>query len=93
MRRWRDTAVQYAAFHLLSSFMDAGCGSGLLTKRLAEKVPRGKVYAVDNDINMIRQAKRNLAELRNVEIVLTDIARVFLPNDWPRKFLEEKSML
>ena len=48
--------------------MDAGCGSGLLTKLLAKKVPKGKVYAVDMDSNMIRQAKRNLKDLENVEL-------------------------
>jgi len=32
------------------SVMDAGCGSGVLTKLLAERVPRGKVYAVVVDL-------------------------------------------
>jgi trans-aconitate methyltransferase len=59
--------------------MDAGCGTGLLTKLLAKKVPRGKVYAVDIDSNMIRQAKRNLKDLENVELVQSDFAHVKLP--------------
>lgn len=33
--------------------MDAGAGSGNLAKIIADKVPRGKVYAVDTDPNMI----------------------------------------
>jgi tRNA A58 N-methylase Trm61 len=44
--------------------MDAGCGSGLLTKLLAYKVPKGKVYGVDIDHNMIEQAKKNLKGFR-----------------------------
>jgi trans-aconitate methyltransferase len=59
--------------------MDAGCGSGLISKLLAQKVPRGKVYAVDVDSNMIRQAKRNLKGLENVELVEADFAQVKLP--------------
>jgi trans-aconitate 2-methyltransferase len=59
--------------------MDAGCGSGLLGKLLAKKVPRGKVYAVDVDSNMIRQAKRNLKGLENVELVESDFTHVKLP--------------
>jgi tRNA A58 N-methylase Trm61 len=43
--------------------MDAGCGSGLLTKQLAKKVPQGKVYAIDIDSNMIKQAKNNFNSL------------------------------
>lgn len=38
--------------------MDAGCGSGLLTKLLAHKIPKGKVYGVDIDHNMIEQTKK-----------------------------------
>ena len=59
--------------------MDAACGSGLLTKLLAQRVPRGKVYAVDMDSNMITQAKRNLKDLENVELVESDYFHVKLP--------------
>ena len=58
--------------------MDAGCGSGLLPKLLAQKVPRGKVYGVDIDSNMIKQARRNLRDLENVELVQADIVDVNL---------------
>ena len=61
--------------------MDAGCGSGLLTKLLAQRVPRGKVYAVDIDSNMIKQARWNLKDLENVELVQSDIADVKLPKE------------
>ena len=59
--------------------MDAGCGSGLLTKQLAKKVPRGKVYAVDIDSNMIKQAKNNLQFLDNVEIIQSSFTDIRLP--------------
>jgi trans-aconitate 2-methyltransferase len=59
LRKWRGNEI----------VMDAGCGSGLLTKQLAKKVPRGKVYAVDIDSNMIKQAKNNLQFFDNIEIM------------------------
>jgi ubiquinone/menaquinone biosynthesis C-methylase UbiE len=59
--------------------MDAGCGSGLLTKQLAKKVPRGKVYAVDIDSNMIKQAKNNLQFFNNVEITQSSFTDIKLP--------------
>jgi trans-aconitate methyltransferase len=59
--------------------MDAGCGSGLLTKQLAKKVPRGKVYAVDIDSNMIKQARNNLQLFDNVEIVQSSFTDIRLP--------------
>ena len=59
--------------------MDAGCGSGLLTKQLAKQVPRGKVYAVDIDSNMINQAKNNLQLFDNIEIIQSSFTDIKLP--------------
>jgi trans-aconitate 2-methyltransferase len=59
--------------------MDAGCGTGLLTRELSRKVPNGKVYAVDVDSNMIEQARTNLKFLNNVEIVQSSFIDVKLP--------------
>jgi trans-aconitate 2-methyltransferase len=59
--------------------MDAGCGSGLLTKDLAKKVPKGKVYAVDIDSNMIRQARSNLQCFDNIEIIQSSFNKIKLP--------------
>jgi len=59
--------------------MDAGCGSGLLTRRLAKRVPRGKVYAVDIDSNMIKRAKNNLQFFDNVEIIQSSFTDIRIP--------------
>ena len=60
--------------------MDAGAGSGKLTKILADKVPNGKVYAVDADPNMIQQAKSNLSHSKNVQIFYSSMDKVYLPS-------------
>jgi trans-aconitate 2-methyltransferase len=59
--------------------MDAGCGTGRVTKIIANKVKRGKVYAVDVDENMIINAKKNLKDLPNIVFVKSDLADVILP--------------
>lgn len=59
--------------------MDAGAGSGNLTKILANKVPNGRVYAVDADSNMVQQAKRNLSTHTNVQVVSSSMDKVRLP--------------
>jgi trans-aconitate 2-methyltransferase len=52
----------------------------MLPKRSSkQRVPSGKVYAVDIDSNMIKQARRNLPDLENVEVVHSDIGDVNLP--------------
>ena len=76
--RWGQQVLEWRKWGGDEIVMDAGCGSGLLTKLLAKKVPKGKVYAVDMDSNMIRQAKRNLKDLENVELVQSDFAHVKL---------------
>ena len=77
--RWGQQVIEWRKWHGNEIVMDAGCGSGLLTKQLAKKVPRGKVYAVDIDSNMIKQARKNLQFFHNVEIIqssFTDIKKL-----------------
>src|SRR3974390_22467 len=40
--------------------LDAGCGTGKLTRLLAESLPRGRVVALDLSRNMVRHARQNL---------------------------------
>lgn len=40
--------------------LDAGCGSGRVTELLLERVPRGKVYAVDQAPSMVAHTKERL---------------------------------
>lgn len=77
--RWGQQILEWRKWNGDETVMDAGCGSGLLTKLLARRVPRGKVYGVDMDSNMIKQAKSNLKDVENVEIVRSDISDVKLP--------------
>jgi trans-aconitate 2-methyltransferase len=42
--------------------VDAGCGSGRVTKELADRVPRGRVYGVDQAPSMVAHARAALGE-------------------------------
>jgi trans-aconitate 2-methyltransferase len=60
--------------------MDAGCGTGRVTRILAQKVrAEGMVYAVDIDSNMVCHARKNLKDLENVIIIQGDLIDVKLP--------------
>jgi trans-aconitate 2-methyltransferase len=77
--RWGQQVLQWRKWCGNEIVMDAGCGSGLLTKQLAKQVPRGKVYAVDIDSNMIKQAKNNLQFFDNIEIMQSSFTDIRLP--------------
>jgi trans-aconitate methyltransferase len=77
--RWGQQVLEWRKWRGDEVVLDAGCGSGLLTKLLAKRVPRGKVYAVDIDSNMIKQAKNNLQFLDNVEIILSSFTDIRIP--------------
>lgn len=52
--------------------LDAGCGSGRVTEMLIERLPRGRVIAVDASPSMVEQARRRLdgrAEVRQLDIL------------------------
>jgi len=56
--------------------MDAGCGTGRLTAMLLERLPRGRVVAVDLSRNMLDEACAHLAPRfgRRAEYVHADLA-------------------
>jgi trans-aconitate 2-methyltransferase len=61
--------------------MDAGAGSGNLTKILADKVPDGQIYAVDADPNMVKRAKSNLSSCKNVQVIHSSMDKLNLPTE------------
>lgn len=46
--------------------LDAGCGSGRVTEQLLERLPRGRVIAVDGSEDMVREAKKHLGDRADV---------------------------
>ncbi len=57
--------------------LDAGCGSGRVTAQLLERLPRGRVIAVDNSASMLAQARQTLAPFgERVEIVEADLLAI-----------------
>ena len=57
--------------------MDAGCGTGRVTELLLDRLPQGRVLAIDADPDMIRIARENLGDRADVR--LCDL--VDLPSD------------
>jgi trans-aconitate 2-methyltransferase len=57
--------------------LDAGCGSGRVTRLLAELVPAGHVIAVDGSAAMVSRARENLRQ--EIDVVQQDLLELSLP--------------
>jgi trans-aconitate 2-methyltransferase len=51
--------------------LDAGCGTGRVTRLLLERLPRGRVIGVDASPSMIERARRNLDS--RVDLIASDL--------------------
>jgi trans-aconitate 2-methyltransferase len=67
--------------------LDAGCGSGRVTQKLLERLPRGRVVALDASPSMLEQARARLASAgdraRFVQADLVDLRPEDLGGDVP----------
>ena len=48
--------------------LDAGCGSGRMTRHLVERLPEGRVIGVDSSPSMIEKARENLGERADLRV-------------------------
>ena len=56
--------------------LDAGCGTGRVTELLLERLPRGRVVALDASPSMLEEAGRRLAHACDrVELVCADLSQ------------------
>jgi SAM-dependent methyltransferase len=56
--------------------LDVGCGSGWLSRLLAEKVPEGRVVGMDISDEMIRVARRNSQEFENIMFITGEVEEI-----------------
>ena len=59
--------------------LDAGCGSGRVTRHLLDRLPEGRLIGVDGAPSMIELARENLAEYgERVELFVSDLLELDL---------------
>lgn len=76
----RTLAVDYkhlrALLHPGMSVLDVGCGTGSITKDIADIVgPLGKVIGIDNTEKFISTGKQNFGHMDNMELIAIDLFR------------------
>ncbi|HVV49679.1 MAG TPA: class I SAM-dependent methyltransferase [Polyangia bacterium] len=73
--RWGRAVVDRLPLSGDERVLDAGCGTGRVTAMLLERLPRGRVRALDGSPSMIAEARRRFAGDARVELVTADLAR------------------
>ncbi len=56
--------------------LDAGCGSGWLARRLAKRVPEGRVVGMDISDAMIREARRTSLDFENILYATGEVGEI-----------------
>jgi trans-aconitate 2-methyltransferase len=81
--RWGAAVLDRLELHGDETVLDAGCGSGRVTALLAERLPGGRVIALDGSTSMLETARRRLAPFGDrIRFVLADLMAP-LPIDEP----------
>jgi trans-aconitate 2-methyltransferase len=62
MRRWAQQVIDDLGLRGDETVLDAGCGSGSVTFDLLERLPNGRVYALDSSPEMISKLSQSLEE-------------------------------
>jgi trans-aconitate 2-methyltransferase len=79
---WGEKVLSTLELRGDETVLDAGCGTGRLTRRLLERLPRGKVIALDASPAMLEVARRELAGFgERVTFVQATLAHDELPRD------------
>ena len=71
---WGRAVVERIPLEGDEDVLDAGCGTGRVTRLLAERVRRGTVLGVDGSAAMVEEASRQLADLGDrVRLIRADL--------------------
>ena len=81
MRRWAQAVIDDLHLKGDETVLDAGCGSGSVTFDLLERLPRGRIYAVDSSPDMISKMTQAIQErgIANVFPIRADLTDFELP--------------
>src|SRR5262245_21843164 len=71
---WGRTVLERLPLDGDERVLDAGCGSGRVTRLLLDRLPRGSVVALDLSAQMLEEARRNLHDYTRVSFVRADRA-------------------
>lgn len=76
MTRWGEAVLDRLKLAGDECVFDAGCGSGRVTERLCERLPHGRIIALDRSAAMVVEAQHRLAAYpKRVMVVRADLTK------------------
>jgi len=76
-REWGESVVARLSLRGDETVLDAGCGTGRVTEMVLERVPRGRVIAVDGSESMVELARKRLDPGRGT-VICADLCELTL---------------
>lgn len=77
-QEWAGAVIDRLGLRGDEIVLDAGCGSGRVTRLLQNRLPNGRVVAVDGSAAMVAEARGNLDPAR-ADFIVADLAELELP--------------
>lgn len=78
--RWGKAILNHLELRGSEVVLDAGCGSGRVTEELTQRIPAGRVVALDASPSMLDQARSRLAgHSHRIRFVCADLLDLDLP--------------
>ncbi len=77
----RDSFWKHKMLEQLSNektVLDLACGTGILTKQIAEKLPHAEIVGVDITKNYLEKAKNKLLSYQNISFIIQDAEKLNL---------------
>lgn len=75
---WAAVLLDRLALRGDETVLDAGCGSGRVTLKLLDRLPHGRVIAVDGAPSMVAQARELLGEDARARVLQSDLVQLTL---------------
>ncbi len=72
----------------MKNVLDIGCGDGRITAEIAAKIPEGRIWGIDNSIEMIKMAQRTFPfeKYSNLKFKHIDARDMDFNNEFDRIF-------
>jgi trans-aconitate 2-methyltransferase len=77
--RWGLAVLDRLGLEGEETVLDAGCGSGRLTRHILDRLPHGRVIGVDASPSMIEHARKELGGDGRLELIVADLAELEVP--------------